>query len=123
MTRRGSSKKDRTITNNGATLGFEKRMWEAADALRGSMDAAEYKHVVLGLIFLKYISDSFEEHRARLEAERAQGAEPAPEDTETFEEKMRRLAAQLREQMAEGERLDKQIAADLKHLSFLLEDK
>jgi len=46
-------------------------MWEAADALRGSMDAAEYKHVVLGLIFLKYISDSFEEHRARLEAERA----------------------------------------------------
>jgi type I restriction enzyme M protein len=48
--------KERT-TNNGATLGFEKRMWEAADTLRGSMDAAEYKHVVLGLIFLKHISD------------------------------------------------------------------
>jgi type I restriction-modification system DNA methylase subunit len=46
-----------------------------ADALRGSMDAAEYKHVVLGLIFLKYISDAFEEQHARLEAERAQGAD------------------------------------------------
>jgi len=87
------------------------------------MDAAEYKHVVLGLIFLKYISDSFEEHRARLEAERVQCAEPAPEDTKTFEEKMKRLAAQLCEQMAEGELLDREIATDLKHLSFLLEDK
>ncbi len=42
--------------NNGATLGFEKDMWQAADALRSNMDASEYKHVVLGLIFLKYIS-------------------------------------------------------------------
>lgn len=38
---------------NGATLGFEQELWRAADALRGSMDSAEYKHVVLGLIFLK----------------------------------------------------------------------
>ncbi|WP_363315431.1 class I SAM-dependent DNA methyltransferase [Thermosulfurimonas sp.] len=52
-----------------ANLGFEARLWEAANALRGSMDAAEYKHVVLGLIFLKYISDAFEEHRQRLEQE------------------------------------------------------
>ena len=44
-----------------------------ADALRGSMDAAEYKHVVLGLIFLKYISDAFEEQHAKLEAEKANG--------------------------------------------------
>jgi type I restriction enzyme M protein len=51
-----------------------------ADALRGSMDAAEYKHVVLGLIFLKYISDAFEEQHARLEAERAQGADPEDPD-------------------------------------------
>ena len=79
MTPRRTPKKDRTA-NNGATLGFEKRMWEAADALRGSMDAAEYKHVVLGLIFLKYISDSFEEHHARLEAERASGADPEDPD-------------------------------------------
>ena len=47
-----------------------------ADALRGSMDAAEYKHVVLGLIFLKYISDAFEERYARLEGEQARGRRP-----------------------------------------------
>ena len=51
-----------------------------ADALRGSMDAAEYKHVVLGLIFLKYISDAFEEQHAKLEAEKAQGADPEDPD-------------------------------------------
>jgi type I restriction enzyme M protein len=52
-----------------AKLGFEAQLWAAANALRGSMDAAEYKHVVLGLIFLKYISDAFEEHRKKLLAE------------------------------------------------------
>lgn len=52
--------------SNGANLGFENKLWEMADKLRGHMDAAEYKHVVLGLIFLKYISDSFEAHRERL---------------------------------------------------------
>jgi type I restriction enzyme M protein len=51
-----------------------------ADALRGSMDAAEYKHVVLGLIFLKYISDAFEEHHAKLVAEQASGADPEDPD-------------------------------------------
>jgi type I restriction enzyme M protein len=51
-----------------------------ADALRGSMDAAEYKHVVLGLIFLKYISDAFDEHRRKLEAELADGADPEDPD-------------------------------------------
>jgi len=47
-------------SSNGANLGFEKKLWAAADKMRNNMDAAEYKHVVLGLIFLKYISDSFE---------------------------------------------------------------
>jgi type I restriction enzyme M protein len=51
-----------------------------ADALRSNMDAAEYKHVVLGLIFLKYISDAFEEYHARLTAEVAQGADPEDPD-------------------------------------------
>ena len=51
---------------NGATTGYEAELWQMADALRGSMDAAEYKHVVLGLIFLKYISDAFEERHAQL---------------------------------------------------------
>ena len=67
-------------SDNGATTGYEAELWRMADALRGSMDAAEYKHVVLGLIFLKYISDAFEEAYARLEAERDQGADPEEPD-------------------------------------------
>ena len=63
-------------SENGATTGDEAKLWRMADALRGSMDAAEYKHVVLGLIFLKYIWDAFEEAYARLEAERDQGRRP-----------------------------------------------
>ncbi|MDO5714895.1 MAG: class I SAM-dependent DNA methyltransferase [Tissierellia bacterium] len=51
---------------NSANLGFEKEIFKAADKLRGNMDAAEYKNVVLGLIFLKYISDSFEERYKKL---------------------------------------------------------
>ena len=43
---------------NSSEIGFEKQIWDAADELRGAMDAAEYKHVVLGLIFLKYLSDN-----------------------------------------------------------------
>ena len=65
---------------NGASLGFETVLWQAADKLRGHMDAPEYKHVVLGLIFLKYISDSFEEKHAALEAEVSQGADPEDRD-------------------------------------------
>ncbi len=53
----------------GANLGFEDKLWAAADKLRGTMDAAEYKHVVLGLIFLKYISDAFAEKYDALIAE------------------------------------------------------
>ena len=56
---------------NTANLGFEKKIWEAADRLRGNVDASEYKHVVLGLIFLKYISDSFEEKYTELVEEGA----------------------------------------------------
>lgn len=66
--------------DNGATVGYEAQLWKMADALRGSMDAAEYKHVVLGLIFLKYISGAFEELRARLEAQGAQNADPTDRD-------------------------------------------
>ncbi len=56
-------------SKSGATTGYEAELWAMADALRGSMDAAEYKHVVLGLIFLKYISDAFEERHAAVLAE------------------------------------------------------
>lgn len=55
-TKKTTKKKD-----NSAKLGFEEKLWQAADKLRGHLDAAEYKHVVLGLIFLKYISDAFVE--------------------------------------------------------------
>jgi type I restriction enzyme M protein len=52
--------------SNGATLGIESELWEAADKLRGHLDAAEYKSVVLGLIFLKYVSDIFELLHAKI---------------------------------------------------------
>jgi len=65
---------------NGGPLGIEKQLWQAADALRNNMDAAEYKHIVLGLIFLKYISDAFEEQHANLLAHRDEGADPEDPD-------------------------------------------
>lgn len=61
-------------------LGFERQLWQAADALRNNMDAAEYKHVVLGLIFLKYISDAFEAKHAELAAAKGKGADPEDPD-------------------------------------------
>ena len=75
MAKRTASKND-----TGANVGYEAQLWQMADALRGSMDAAEYKHVCLGLLFLKYISDAFEEQHAKLEAEKAQGADPEDPD-------------------------------------------
>ena len=73
MARRATGKSG---SENGSSLGFEAKLWAAADALRNNMDAAEYKHVVLGLIFLKDISDAFEAKHAELEARRTQGADP-----------------------------------------------
>jgi type I restriction enzyme M protein len=67
-------------TATTANLGFEAQLWAAADALRNNMDAAEYKHVVLGLIFLKYISDAFEAKHAELAAQTTQGADPEDRD-------------------------------------------
>ena len=52
--------------DNGAQLGFEAQLWAAADKLRGNMEPSDYKHVALGLIFLKHISDAFEARRAEL---------------------------------------------------------
>lgn len=69
-----------TSDPTSANVGYEAQLWRMADALRGSMDAAEYKHVVLGLIFLKYISDAFEEQHARLVAEQATGADAEDPD-------------------------------------------
>src|SRR3954447_25418274 len=75
MARRSSSNKP---NNSSANIGFEAKLWLAADKLRSNMDAAEYKHTVLGLIFLKYISDSFEEKHAQLTSE--PGADPEDPD-------------------------------------------
>jgi type I restriction enzyme M protein len=64
---------------NGANLGFEAELFKAADELRGNMEPSDYKHVALGLIFLKHISDSFEALHAKLAAEYPEGAEDPDE--------------------------------------------
>ena len=76
-----TAKPKRAAAKKGGDLGFEATLWQAADKLRNNMDAAEYKHVVLGLIFLKYISDAFEELHARLVADEATtGCDPEDRD-------------------------------------------
>ena len=65
--------------NNGANLGFEAELFKAADKLRGNMEPSDYKHVALGLIFLKHISDSFESKRSELLAGYPEGAEDPDE--------------------------------------------
>ena len=67
------------VNNNGANLGFEAQLWAAADKLRGNMEPSDYKHVALGLIFLKYISDAFEAKRAELLNEELADAEDPEE--------------------------------------------
>ena len=78
-----NGKQTTAAASGGATLGFEKKLWDMADALRNNMDAAEYKHVVLGLIFLKYISDAFEAQHAKLDAEIGEGARTLRTQTST----------------------------------------
>ncbi len=70
--------------SNGANLGFEQKLWQAADKLRGHIDAAEYKHVVLGLIFLKYISDAFEEKHSALLQQKLKDKGIDPEDRDEY---------------------------------------
>ena len=73
------AKKDAARTGNGGSLGFESELFKAADKLRGNMEPSDYKHVALGLIFLKYISDAFEAKHNELLAEDAQAAEDKDE--------------------------------------------
>ncbi len=72
-----------TQNGNGANLGFEQTLWAAADKMRGHMDSAEYKHVTLGLIFLKYISDAFQERYDDLAA-RQETDYTDPEDRDEY---------------------------------------
>ena len=67
-------------SSSGALTGYEAELWRMDAALRGSMDAAEYKHVVLGLIFLKYISDAFQELHGWLESKTGEGYDPEDMD-------------------------------------------
>ena len=67
-------------SENGAHLGFEDKLWAAADKMRGHMDASEYKHVVLGLIFLKYISDTFQAKYTALQTQKYAN----PEDRDEY---------------------------------------
>src|SRR6266498_1489825 len=92
------AKRTSSANNNSANVGFEAKLWLAADKLRSNMDAAEYKHVVLGLIFLKYISDSFEERRSALEA---QTRDPESESFCATEEERRALLEDRDEYTAE----------------------
>jgi len=77
-------KKKATEAKQSANLGFEAKLWLAADKLRNNMDAAEYKHTVLGLIFLKYISDAFEELHQQLIAGEGEYAGADPEDADEY---------------------------------------
>lgn len=77
------AKRNAAKSGNAANLGFEEKLWAAADKLRGHMDAAEYKHVVLGLVFLKYISDAFQERYDQLHADKY--ADPEDRDEYTAE--------------------------------------
>ncbi len=81
--KRGASASPSATTSaktSDALVGFEAKLWLMADKLRNNMDAAEYKHVVLGLIFLKYVSDAFEAKHAELEIELDAGADPEDPD-------------------------------------------
>ena len=81
---RAEQKKRKSDNGNGAPLGFEAKLWLAADKLRNNMDAAEYKHVVLGLIFLKYISDAFDELHEKLIAGKGEYEGADPEDADEY---------------------------------------
>ena len=76
--------KSKTSKDATAHLGFEAKLWLAADKLRNNMDAAEYKHVVLGLVFLKYISDAFDVHQRKLVAGEGDYAGANPEDKDEY---------------------------------------
>ncbi|QYY36866.1 class I SAM-dependent DNA methyltransferase [Ruficoccus sp. ZRK36] len=77
-------KKKSSPKKTNGDLGFEAKLWLAADKLRNNMDAAEYKHVVLGLIFLKYISDAFDEMHAKLVAGEGDYDGADPEDPDEY---------------------------------------
>jgi len=91
-TKSGRKKTKKVAAERTGSLGFESKLWEAADLLRNNMDPAEYKHVVLGLLFLKYIDDAFEERRKEI---REAVADPDHEDFVPEERRAEELAELL----------------------------
>lgn len=85
--RMAKARSSKSGSSSTANVGFEATLWQAADKLRSNMDASEYKHVVLGLIFLKYISDSFEELFGLLTQGEGEYAGADPEDPDEYRAK------------------------------------
>jgi type I restriction enzyme M protein len=79
MVSKSTNNQSKKGSSNTAGLGFEEKLWATADKMRNNMDPAEYKHVILGLIFLKYISDSFEEKHKKLSEDEYSEAEDRDE--------------------------------------------
>ena len=79
-----TQKSKNILVSSTAIIAYAKDLFKAADKLRKNIDAAEYKHPVLGLIFLKYISDSFEERHKELEVLKVQGTGADPEDKDEY---------------------------------------
>lgn len=91
---------------------LQKKLWKAADKLRKNMDAAEYKHVALGLIFLKYISDAFEELYQKLVAQKSEGADPEDKN-EYVAEKVFFVPAKARWSYIQGRATQPTIGKDI----------
>lgn len=103
--------------NNNKEEPLEKQLWKAADKLRKNIDATEYKHIVLGLIFLKYISEAFEALYEKLEKGEGEYSGADPEDCDEYKnERFTKLTAELKEQMLEEERLNVQILENLNRI-------
>jgi type I restriction enzyme M protein len=82
--------------NNNGQESLERKLWQAADKLRKNMDAAEYKHIVLGLIFLKYISDAFEELYHKLHEGKGEFEGADPEDKNEYTAEYKRIQARFK---------------------------
>jgi type I restriction enzyme M protein len=80
----GKKRAKKSKKDSAANLGFEAKLWLAADKLRSNMDAAEYKHVVLGLILLKYVADAFDEMHQKLLAGEGEFEGSDPEDADEY---------------------------------------
>ena len=107
-----------------ANIGFEKQIWDAACVLWGHIPAAEYRKVIIGLIFLRYVSTAFERRYQELVEEGDGFEEDRDEYTaEPFEEKMARLTSELGDLFAESHRLEAGIREKLAGIGFNVKEE